>query len=150
METSYIMKNCTFSIVVGAEDNECILDKGYQGERPEDEGHHAINLALCHVRAQFPPERASKDVERRHTEVSIDHSEALVRKCEEHKCGCLSRLQPASHQSQSNLTHLSICESNPVNRSWKLIVPSKLLTNSTFISSFPRCSHARVELHHPN
>ena len=59
--------------------------------------------------------------------------------------------QPSINHKQSNLTHLSACESNPYNRSWKLSVPSKTFTNSTFNPSFLRCSsHARIELHHPN
>jgi len=72
----------TFAIVVGVENDQAILGEGDQSESPEDEAQNAVNFV--HFNGFHCPnfhESGLEDVQRRHAEVAIHHSAALVGKC---------------------------------------------------------------------
>ena len=66
--------------VVRAEHDEHVLDKGDEGQRPEDEREDAVDLLVARrVLDVVAGEGALVDVERRCGHVAVHHPEALVR-----------------------------------------------------------------------
>ena len=73
-------EGAALAAVVGAEDDEDVLEEGDEGERPEDEGEDAVDLLVARrVRDVVAGEGALEDVERRGGHVAVHHPEALVR-----------------------------------------------------------------------
>ena len=76
-------ERAAFAVVVGAEDDEHVLEQRDERDGPEHHGEDAEHRLLVQEPVQRPGEGALVHVQRRRAQVAVHHAAALVRQQQE-------------------------------------------------------------------